>query len=155
MQKTKELSKIKNFSFLQANFNNNKRYPFFLYLNRVLHGKTSNTFPSQNPMRDSELPNSIISPEAFRAGLPHHFQKLPRSHECLNYHLVIRSDGVPGLANAAGTCQVCERELLEDESESVDVHQSREMGIHWGDGDGRCIREGGGVRRGRKRGRQG
>lgn len=82
-------------------------------------------------MRDRKLSKTIISPEAPRARLPYHILHLPRCFESSSDNFLIGSNGVPETGNAAGTSQVGDGKLLEDEAEDVAAGEGEEVRVHW------------------------
>ena len=99
-------------------------------LNRVLDGKPSDRITSDKAMRNGELAQAIIPPEASGARISNNLLQFPWRLEGCGLDLPITGDGAPKPANASGTGQIGDRKLLEDDPESISASQAREVGIH-------------------------
>lgn len=106
------------------------------YLNGVLDGEASHGVAARNEVGDGEFGEGIVSPEASREWVADNIVQFPRGDEGSGEHLPLGGDGVPETADAAGTSEIGDRKVLEDEAEDVGGGECREMGIHGGDHSG-------------------
>lgn len=100
-------------------------------------------------MRDRELPDAVIPPEASGAWSADHIAQPPWCSERVGQQVPIGRDRVPRSADAARPGEVGDRKPLKDEPEGVTAGQGREVRIHAGD---REVGEGGQRRRHGRRG---
>jgi hypothetical protein len=95
-------------------------------------------------MRNGELADPTVPPEAPGDRLSDDVLQLPRRLEGNGDELVVGGDGVPEPAHAARPSDVGDRKLLEDEAEGVAARERPELGVHRGDHHRRCRFGGGG-----------
>lgn len=78
-------------------------------------------------MRNRELTKTVVLPEASVEGISDDAVQLPGSSKGSGEDLLVGGDGVPNSADAAGSSQVRNRQLLEDEPEDVAAGEGREV----------------------------
>jgi hypothetical protein len=84
-------------------------------------------------MRNGELADPAVPPEAPRDRLSDDVLQLPGRLEGNGDELVVGGDGVPELAHAARPSDIGDGKLLEDEAERVTARERPRLGVHGGD----------------------
>lgn len=81
-------------------------------------------------MGDGEFGEGVVSPEASREWVADDVVQFPRGDEGSRYHVPLGGHGVPETTHAAGTCEIGDWKVVEDEAEDVGGGERREIRIH-------------------------